>query len=71
MKDAHQKVTQQNRKPALVQIKANKQWRNSIIKSTQTDPVAEMVASSMPHSRPQAAPISSDGMKTPADTARP
>lgn len=42
-----------------------------LLKWTRTDPVEEMVASSIPHSRPQAAPMSSEGMKTPADTARP
>lgn len=38
---------------------------------TLTEPVEVMEASSIPHSLPQAAPISSEGMKTPADTARP
>lgn len=31
----------------------------------------EKEASSIPNNLPQAAPISRDGMKTPADTARP
>lgn len=38
---------------------------------TLTEPLEVMAASSRPNSLPQAAPISSDGMKTPADTARP
>lgn len=44
---------------------------NSNYTHTLTDPVEVMEASSIPHNLPQAAPISRDGMKTPADTARP
>lgn len=38
---------------------------------TLTESLPVMDASSIPHNLPQAAPISRDGMKTPADTARP
>lgn len=36
-----------------------------------TELLEVVVASSIPHSLPHAAPISRDGMKTPAETARP
>lgn len=42
-----------------------------ILNCAHTEPVDVMEANSIPHSLPQAAPISRDGMKTPADTARP
>ena len=39
--------------------------------TTLTEPLEGMAASRIPNSLPQAAPMSRDGMKTPADTARP
>lgn len=41
------------------------------LKYSQTEPLEVIEASSIPNSLPQAAPMSSEGMKTPADTARP
>lgn len=51
--------------------KGTKKGKKGKATLTERDDDDVMEASSIPHSLPQAAPISRDGIKTPADTARP